>query len=209
MAEGFRMKFRDRIIGTVRVWGDRAEHHPKNWRVHGEFQTAALDGSLQDIGIAGSAKAVPADPALIAEAQALATIEEREAWAKRFEASSAKILILDGHLRETRIRDQPAPYELLDLNEREQAEFLATFDPIGDLATMDRGKFLDLANDFNSTNAAVQALVADLAKVDAGGDLPVPGDDAPNFLPGTEDEQGQLDRKKPVTCPSCGEEFTP
>lgn len=29
----------------------------------------------------------------------------------------------------------------------------------------------------------------------------------PNFAPGTEDEQGKLDEKKPVTCPSCGETF--
>lgn len=31
---------------------------------------------------------------------------------------------------------------------------------------------------------------------------------APNFLPGTEDEQGQLDEKKPVECPACGHQFT-
>lgn len=31
--------------------------------------------------------------------------------------------------------------------------------------------------------------------------------ETPNFAPGTEDEQGKLDEKKPVTCPSCGETF--
>ena len=30
----------------------------------------------------------------------------------------------------------------------------------------------------------------------------------PNFAPGTEDEQGQLDEKAPIICPSCGHEFT-
>lgn len=29
----------------------------------------------------------------------------------------------------------------------------------------------------------------------------------PDFLPGTEDEQGRLDEKKPVTCPKCGYDF--
>jgi hypothetical protein len=29
----------------------------------------------------------------------------------------------------------------------------------------------------------------------------------PDFLPGTEDEQGKLDTKKPITCPECGHEF--
>ncbi len=31
----------------------------------------------------------------------------------------------------------------------------------------------------------------------------------PNFEPGTEDEQGRLDTKKPVVCPKCDHEFTP
>lgn len=31
--------------------------------------------------------------------------------------------------------------------------------------------------------------------------------DAPNFEPGTEDDQGQLDEKKPIICPHCGESF--
>ncbi len=30
-----------------------------------------------------------------------------------------------------------------------------------------------------------------------------------NFKPGSEDEQGSLDKKKPVECPSCGHEFVP
>lgn len=165
------MKYRDRIVGLIRVWGKRINHHPKNWRVHEAVQDAAVEGALLDIGIAGSGKAVPADPAMLAEARALKTFEERKAWAERFEASDGEVLLLDGHLRDKKIRDQPMPIELLDLNEHEQAEFLATFDPIGDLAGMDREKFVDLANDFNSTNAAVQALVADLAKV-ASGPLP-------------------------------------
>jgi len=29
-----------------------------------------------------------------------------------------------------------------------------------------------------------------------------------NFAPGTEDDQGRLDQKKPVECPECGHEFT-
>lgn len=31
----------------------------------------------------------------------------------------------------------------------------------------------------------------------------------PNFQPTTEDEQGRLDQKKPITCPKCGAEFVP
>jgi hypothetical protein len=205
------MKYRDRIIGTVRVRGDRLLPHPKNWRMHPENQRDAMRGVLADLGVARSLTGVPADPAALAEARSLKTPAERRAWAEAFERGTGDILLLDGHLRAEEIRDQALPVELLDLDEREQAELLATFDPIGDLATMDRGKFLDLAGDFNSTNAAVQALVADLAKVETGsGSLPTPGgEEPPNFLPGSEDEQGRLDQKKPIECPNCGEEFTP
>ena len=31
---------------------------------------------------------------------------------------------------------------------------------------------------------------------------------SPDFLPATEEEQGQLDQKQPHTCPNCGHEFT-
>jgi hypothetical protein len=30
----------------------------------------------------------------------------------------------------------------------------------------------------------------------------------PNFAPGTEEEQGQLDEKTPIVCPNCKHEFT-
>ena len=203
------MKYRDRIIGTVRIRGDRLLAHPKNWRVHPENQREAMRGVLADLGVARSLTGVPADPAALAEVRALKTPAERRAWAEAFERGAGDVLLLDGHLRAEEIRDQSLPVELLDLDEREQAELLATFDPIGDLATMDRGKFLDLAGDFNSTNAAVQALVADLAKVDMGALPDMPPGEPPNFAPGTEDEQGRLDQKKPITCPNCGEEFTP
>ena len=33
------------------------------------------------------------------------------------------------------------------------------------------------------------------------------GTESPDFAPGTEDDQGKLDEKSPITCPSCGHEF--
>ncbi len=35
------------------------------------------------------------------------------------------------------------------------------------------------------------------------------GVSVPDFQPGTEDEQGRLDQRAPVTCPECGHEFSP
>ena len=31
----------------------------------------------------------------------------------------------------------------------------------------------------------------------------------PNFEPGSSEDQGQLDKKKPIECPHCGQEFVP
>jgi len=162
------MKYRDRIVGLIRVRGDRILPHPKNFRTHPENQKDALRGALADVGIGDALIVVPADEAQVREVAALKGAE-RDAWLRSFDASGADVLLLDGHLRAEEIRDQPIPVLVLDLNPREQAEFLALFDPLGDLAGFDREKYLSLAEDFNSTNAAVQALVADLAKVDTGG----------------------------------------
>jgi hypothetical protein len=69
-----------------------------------------------------------------------------------------------------------------------------------------------------SDNAVALWAELDLAGINA--DLPDLGPDFnidmlgikdfqldPNFEPGTIDEQGRLDQKKPTTCPACGESF--
>ena len=199
------MKYRVRIIALIYLRPDRILPNPKNFRTHPEAQRGVMLGALADVGIGDGLKAVPANEALIREVLALKSREERLAWAARFEAGTEDVMLLDGHLRAEEIRDQPIPVLLLDLLPHEQAEFLATYDPIGDLAGFDRDKYRALAADFNSTNNAVQTLVADLAAMGTGATLP--DAEPPNFLPGTEDDQGHLDQKKPITCPHCGEDF--
>ena len=49
---------------------------------------------------------------------------------------------------------------------------------------------------------------SDLPLVDWGVDLPEDWLNEPNFAPGTEEDQGRLDEKKPITCPECGHVFT-
>ena len=204
------MKYRDRILGTVRVRGDRLLAHPKNWRIHPENQREAIRGVLADLGVSRSLTGVPADPTALAEARALKTPAERRVWAEAFERGAGDILLLDGHLRAEEIRDQALPVELLDLDEREQAELLATFDPIGDLARMDREKFLDLTNDFNSTKAAVQALVADLANLNAG-PLPDLGDGGTGTGDGggapDQSDRARTDFALVITCTSESEQL--
>lgn len=72
----------------------------------------------------------------------------------------------------------------------------------------------DLAN-YN--NAALAEILAELAQGPGLNGTGYDGDDldellndlaGPDFAPGTEDDQGRLDQKKPTVCPECGHEWT-
>lgn len=204
------MKYRDRIVGLIRVRGDRILPHPKNFRLHPENQREALRGVLADIGIGDTLIVVPADESKVQEVAAMKSVTERDKWLRAFDAGGGDVLLLDGHLRAEEIRDQPIPVLVLDLNAREQAEFLALFDPLGDLAGFDREKYVDLASDFNSTNAAIQALVSDLASVKTGesGNAGIFGDGAGPGKKGDPDgrefDEGIADDVDHIECPGCG-----
>jgi hypothetical protein len=199
------MKIRDRVRGFCRLAPERIRPNPKNWRTHPDRQRDALQGILADVGIADAVLVVPCDADALAS---LVAAKDFDKWLKGYDGD---FLLVDGHLRAETITGQPVPALVLDLDEREQAELLVVFDPVGDLAGMNREALLALAGEFNSTNAAVQALVSDLADFGAlpgiGGDAP--GSDAPNFEPGSEEEQGRLDHKKPITCPACSHTWEP
>lgn len=201
------MKLRDRIRGFCRIAPERIRPNPKNWRTHPEAQRDALQGVLADVGIADAVLVVPCDPDALA---GLLAAKDFDRWLKGY---AGDFLLVDGHLRAETITGQPVPALVLDLDEREQAEVLATFDPVGDLAGMDRERFIALAGEFNSTSSAVQSLVADLASMEermrGAADDASAGAEAPDFGPGTEDEQGQLDHKKPITCPACAHQWEP
>ena len=55
---------------------------------------------------------------------------------------------------------------------------------------------------------ALANLWSDLPLVEWGVDIPADWGAPPNFEPGTEEDQGRLDEKKPITCPECGHVFT-
>ena len=81
---------------------------------------------------------------------------------------------------------------VIGLTAEQKREFI-----IKDNAQFGEWNFDALANDWS-----------DLPLIDWGVDLPEDWLYAPNFEPGTEEDQGRLDEKKPVKCPECGHEFT-
>lgn len=178
------MKIRDRIRGLARLAPERIRPNPRNWRTHPEAQRDALKGVLADVGIADAVLVVPCSPGGLASLLAAGP----DGFGPWLMAYRGDFMLVDGHLRTETITGQPVPALVLDLDEREQAEVLATFDPVGDLAGMDRERFIALAGEFNSTNAAVQSLVADLASMEermrgAADEAGAAGDDAPGDEP--------------------------
>ena len=85
------------------------------------------------------------------------------------------------------------PVVYVDLEPEEEALVLATLDPIGAMATRD--------------DARLQELLSGLVVDDAGLVAMLGGLRMPDFGPISEDEQGRLDQKAPVTCPECGHVF--
>lgn len=103
---------RNRIVrvGTARA-GDLIPN-PKNWRTHPQKQRAAISKALRGVG-----------------------------WVDHVMVNERTGRMIDGHARLAEaLADGPGaevPVVWVDLDEREELEVLATFDPIGELAGKD------------------------------------------------------------------------
>ena len=104
-------RFRDRIVELRRIPASELVANPKNWRRHSEEQTAALTSIMEKIGFAGAAIGVV--------------------------QADGSVLLLDGHLRKSVSNDQAIPVLMADLTEAEANTFLATYDPLSELAVSD------------------------------------------------------------------------
>ena len=107
------VSIRDRIVELRRVKGRDMIPHPKNWRTHPDHQSAALDRVLDDVGIAN----------------ALLGYDTAEG-----------VRTIDGHLRSDRHPDQDWPVLILDVDEQEADQLLASLDTIGQMAGTDADK---------------------------------------------------------------------
>src|SRR5882672_164635 len=104
------VRFRDRIIELRRVKASELLDNPKNWRRHPDEQTGAMTSIMERIGVAGAAVG---------------------------RLVGGKIELLDGHLRKSIAGDELVPVLITDLNDEEARIFLATYDPLSDLAIAD------------------------------------------------------------------------
>lgn len=128
---------RDRIKELRRVKASDILPNPKNWRTHPESQAAALRGILAEVGYV----------------DALLARETPEG-----------LMLIDGHLRRETTPDAEVPVLILDVDEAEADKILATFDPLGAMATADAEQLESLLADLKTEDAALQSMLDDLAK---------------------------------------------
>lgn len=112
--------------------------NPLNWRIHPDFQQQALSGVLDEVG-----------------------------WIDEVTVNQRTGRVVDGHLRVTlalRVgEDEPVPYRSVDLSEEEEAEVLATKDPIAALAGSDPDQFAEVLERFNTGDAALQQMLEEMS----------------------------------------------
>lgn len=147
--------------------------NPRNWRRHPTTQRDALAGVLDDVGWAGAAL---------------------------FNRRTGRLI--DGHLRldvALQRGDDAMPVLVGEWDDAQEAEILATLDPIAALADTDGAALTDLLRDVSTGSAAVMDVLGRLA------------DDAALFDPTSvefdEFDESVVDEVDYHTCPSCGHEW--
>jgi DNA modification methylase len=109
-------RWSSRIVGEAEVDPRKLIPNPQNWRKHPKAQQVALEAALDEVG-----------------------------WIQRVIVNQRTGHMIDGHLRVERAlaqHEHTVPVSYVDLTPEQEAIALATFDPLGALATTDQ-KILD------------------------------------------------------------------
>jgi len=162
--EGGALQIRDRINRFDRVRCADLLANPLNWRSHSDGQKAAMSGILAEVGMV--------DALLV-----------REIGDGTYE-------IVDGHMRAGMMPDQMVPVLVLDVTPEEATKILLTFDPIAGMATANAVNLDALLREVEFSDAALQALVAELAE--DSGLYDVAEIDAPELASGDRDPFQQM-----------------
>jgi len=164
--------WQNRIVGYGEEPPEQLLANPRNFRVHERFQQDALSGVLESVGVV-----------------------------QNVICNRTTGHLIDGHLRVTlamRANQPSIPVTYVELSPEEEALVLATFDPITALAATDEAQLRDLLAEVETEDAAIQALLNDLAN-DAG-------------VASSDDAEAKPKAKKEapvVLCPECGHAFVP
>lgn len=130
---------RDRITGVVEMRLGDVANNPRNPKTHPARQAEALHGVVREVGWAG----VP-----------LAYYSAR---------NGGRLTFVDGHLRAAQFPDATVRVAVTDLDDAEADLLLLTFDPLAQMAEVEKEKAAALFGDVQAQDAAVDQLLKELA----------------------------------------------
>lgn len=162
--------WRNRIVRMDTIRAGDALANEANWRVHPQAQQQALAGALNEVGwVTG----------------VIVNLRSAEEWGQDRHIET----IVDGHARigeALRVsEDTEVPVLYVDLSPSEERLVLATFDPLSAMAVPDRDQLDALLREVQTGDAAVMAMLSELAE--ANGIIP-------SGEPPAEDPGAQMDR---------------
>lgn len=124
---------RNRVLELREIPAKRLKAHPGNWRTHSDPQRAAYRALLDEVGFAG-------------------VILARK--------TGRTYQVLDGHMRvDEADPDDVLPVVVLQVSAAEAELVLATYDPLGQAATVDQAKAAALLERVQSDSAGVRQLL--------------------------------------------------
>jgi hypothetical protein len=129
--------WRNRIIRSGMAPVDQIQFSGKNWRIHPKPQQDALSGVISEVG-----------------------------WVQNVIINERTGNLIDGHARVTvadRNGETEVPAVWVDLSEEEESLILATIDPLAAMAATDSAQLAALLTEVSTGDAALQALLDQLA----------------------------------------------
>lgn len=169
-------EIRNRIIEIKKIrFGDVAAH-PRNPKRHPDNQREAFRGAVREIGFAS----VPV--------------------AYHSGRANGALVWADGHLRGSEVADYVGEVAILDITDAEADMLLVTADPIAYLAQTDAAALEALLRDVQTSDIALQQMLADMAE--EAGIVPVEviaPDEFGEYGEGIETE---------YCCPKCGYQWS-
>lgn len=149
---------RNRVRGIAELPAARVENSPGNWRTHDAAQKDKMRGLLGEVGSVSELVVwIPDDEAR----EALRRAPGADGFAAWLASFTGKVRLLDGHMRKG-LRGKRLGVQITDLDAREAALVLATFDPIGAQAGRDDKLLRELLDGQRSENRGLEALLDDL-----------------------------------------------
>ena len=129
--------WRNRIVGEGEEAPDQLLANPRNARIHPDAQQRALAGLLDEVG-----------------------------YVQRIIVNRRTGYVVDGHARvglALRHNQPTIPVVYVDLDDREEALVVAALDPIAAMAEYDRAQLRALLDDVHTGEAAIAAMLDDVA----------------------------------------------